>query len=380
MIKILGAMTGTSCDGLDAACIEIDENGWKLLWSQTAPYPGPLRKRVLKMQLPGEKRTMKEILEVERDLGEWYGKTFAKMIARAPAGTRPDVIANHGQTVAHYPASGRKGVTLQMGDPTRIAAATGLTVVSQFRDGDMSAGGEGAPLAPLFHRALARALGGGGVAVHNLGGISNLTYVAPDGNVIAFDTGPANVWIDAATELATRGSAKFDRGGARGARGKVDQAAVRKILAHPFFKKAPPKSTGRDDFPFAILRKNTRVRGDDLVATATAVTIESVVRAYQNFILKKGLPLSTIYLSGGGARNQTLLKELGSRLGVTVTTLQDAGVDPQLTEALAFAYFGYLSLRGKPLGGTWTGAKSFGAPGQITPGENWNALVSKLCL
>lgn len=379
MIRVLGAMTGTSCDGLDAACIEIDDNGWRPLWTKSVPYSASLRKRVLDMQLPGSKRSVRDLLELERDLGDWYGKVFAAMISGiAGASERPDIIANHGQTVAHFPAAKRKGTTLQMGEPTRIAAATGVSVVSHFRDGDMSVGGEGAPLAPHFHQVLARKLGHRGVAIHNLGGISNLTYISPDGEVIAFDTGPANVWIDAATELATRGKAKFDRGGARGARGAIDAKAIAKIVGLPFFKKAPPKSTGRDDFPFELFRKSTKAKGDDLVATATAVTVESVVRAYESFILKKGRPLEAIYVCGGGARNLTIMSALRERLGVNVAALTDAGFDSQYIEALAFAYFGYLSLMGRSIGGSWTGAQGFASPGQITPGENWQELLAKL--
>ncbi|MFL5815262.1 MAG: anhydro-N-acetylmuramic acid kinase [Bdellovibrionia bacterium] len=378
-IRILGVMTGTSCDGLDAACISIDPDGWEPMWSATAPYPAALRKRVLDAQKPGTKLTSRDWLALERDLGEWYASALSTIIKKRPADQRPDVIANHGQTVAHFPASKRQGMTWQLGDPTRIARATGLTVISGFRNGDMAAGGEGAPLAPGFHLLLASVLDPTklGIAIHNIGGISNLTYVGPE--VIAFDTGPGNCWMDAATELATKGKLKFDRGGKLARQGTVDASAVDATMKNAFFKKAPPKSTGRDDFPFELFKSKTKAKGADLVATATAVTAESIAHAYENFILKKRLPLKAIYITGGGAKNPALMDGLKNYLApIQVSTLEDAGFDPQLVEAQAFAYFGFLSLLGQPLGGSWTGAQGFGPPGQITPGENWVEVVAAL--
>ena len=273
-------MTGTSCDALDAACIQINRETWEPLWSATRPYPKALRLRVLEAQKPGTKLLARDWLAIERDLGEWYGKAFASILR----GKRVDLIANHGQTVAHYPANNRNGMTWQLGDPTRIARATGLSVVSHFRNGDMAAGGEGAPLAPGFHAVIAAALGGAksGVAIHNIGGISNFTYLGKQ--IIAFDTGPGNAWIDAAAERATNGRLKYDRGGLLARQGEADLAAVDAVLKNPYFAKSPPKSTGRDDFPFDLLLSKTKARGVDLVATATWVTVESIARAYDKFI------------------------------------------------------------------------------------------------
>jgi anhydro-N-acetylmuramic acid kinase len=373
-------MTGTSCDALDAACISIDPEGWEPLWSAAAPYPAALRKRVLDAQRPGTKLPSREWLALERDLGEWYGSALSTIIKKHPPDARPDVIANHGQTVAHFPAAKRHGVTWQLGDPTRIARATGLTVVSRFRDGDMAAGGEGAPLAPGFHILLASVLDPTrlGIAIHNIGGISNLTYIGPN-EVIAFDTGPGNAWMDAATELATRGKSKFDRGGLLARQGSVDTRAVDVLMKNPFFKKAPPKSTGRDDFPFELFKSKTKTKGADLVATATAVTAESIAHAYENFILKKRLPLKAIYIAGGGAKNPALMDGLKNYMApVQVMTLEEAGFDTQLVEAQAFAYFGFLSLLGQPVSGSWTGSQGFAPPGQITPGENWPDILATI--
>lgn len=148
-IRILGVMTGTSCDGLDAACIEITPSSWQPLWSETASYPLALRKRVLKFQEQDTQVPIREWLALHADLGNWYGKTLHQFINKYSK-HKPDAIANHGQTLAHFPFMGQRSSTLQLGNSARIACATGLTVISGFRDGDLAAGGQGAPLVPLF--------------------------------------------------------------------------------------------------------------------------------------------------------------------------------------------------------------------------------------
>jgi anhydro-N-acetylmuramic acid kinase len=380
-VTVLGVMTGTSCDGLDAACITIDSEGWEPQWAKTAPYPARLRERVLNAQKPGVRLSLREVLELQRDLGEWYGSVIHQMVLKHAV--KPDLIANHGQTIAHYPAAHRKGMTFQAGDPTRVVYLTGLTTVGLFRDGDMSAGGEGAPLVPWFHRLLSAHLGGEGTSIHNIGGISNLTYVGKGGQLVAFDTGPGNAWIDAAASLATRGKSQFDAGGKLALQGEVDWRAVKKIVNLPYFKKAPPKSTGRDDFPFELLTKATRARGVDLVATAMAVTVESIGQAYEKFILDRRKPLDSVHVAGGGARNPVLMSWLQSRLDsldVEVSTLSESGLDGQWIEAQAFAFFGLLTMMGQPIGGSWTGIGSnkFAPPGHIIPGKNWEKLLSKV--
>jgi anhydro-N-acetylmuramic acid kinase len=380
-LKILGVMTGTSCDGLDAACVRFDSEGWQPLWERSYEYPKKLRQRVLSLQKSGTKVTLKDLLELNRDLGEWYGSVLSAMVKSSDAKLRPDVIANHGQTVGHFPETKCKGTTLQISDPTQIAYQTGLTVVSNFRDGDMAAGGQGAPLVPLFHQFLAPMLGAekGGVAIHNIGGISNTTYIGPKNLVLAFDTGPGNIWIDAAAEKASKGKLAMDRDGLLAASGSVDEKALVALLKHPFFKKAPPKSTGRDDFTIEWFLKHFKFAGADLVATATALTVESIARAYEDFILKKRLPLKNVYICGGGAKNPMLLLWLNDRLPqVNFSTLEDAGLESQYIEAQAFALYGYLSLRGQPLGGSWTGAQGFAPPGHIIPGENWDAVLKAI--
>jgi anhydro-N-acetylmuramic acid kinase len=379
-MKFLGVMTGTSCDGLDAACSDFQKQNWKSLWTKSAPYPPVLRKRVLAAQLPAAKLSIREWGELHRDLGIWMARSIQNMLLRTPLWMRPDAIACHGQTVAHFPAAKKLGFTIQLGDPTRITEATGLSVISNFRDGDMAAGGEGAPLAPRFHKFIAGSRAG--ISIHNLGGISNLTYLGPKNLILAFDTGPANLWIDAAAELVTRGKQKFDHNGELARTARLQPGAnktIAQILRDPFFRRPPPKSTGRDDFPFSKLSNATKTRDASLVATATAITVESIARAYETFVLKKNLPLHTIYFTGGGARNRFLIKSLRARLSeIRIAPLTELGIDPHYLEANAFAYFGHLALQGQALGGAWTGVRDWAPPAHITPGRAWPRIVQQL--
>lgn len=377
-LRVLGVMTGTSCDGLDAACLEFTRKSWRTLWCSRVAYPALLRKRVLAAQVPSFSQKTLHWMELDRDLGTWYGQTLKKMVSRQSSKDHPDVIANHGQTIAHYPDS---EVTLQLGDPARIAAATGITTVARFRDGDLAVGGQGAPLVPRFHFLLSKKLAHskGGISLHNLGGISNFTYIHPNQReVFALDTGPGNVWIDAAVEKITNGKYKFDREGRMAASTEPHLKSVQALMKHPYFKKSAPKSTGRDDFSLDYFFSRAKERSAALVATATEVSARSIADAYQKYILGPGLPLRTIYFCGGGVRNRTLIESIAVRLpGVAIGSLSEAGFDERWIEAQAFAYFGYLALQGIALGGVWTGAKKFGPPAHIIPAQNWRAVLSQ---
>ena len=358
-IRILGSMTGTSCDGIDLACLEIGAANWRTLWTQSESYPASLKKRVLKLQEPRHSVRLRDLLDLDRDLGLWYAKVMKGAISRHRL-KRPLAIANHGQSVSDFPKRGSVGTSLQLGSPAIIARETGLTVVSNFRSGDMAAHGQGAPLAPIFHEMIASSLGltQQGVAIHNIGGISNLTYIGR-GRVMAFDTGPGNMWIDAATLLATKGKQSFDRGGLLAGHGAIDIAALKRILTLPYFSEAPPKSTGRDDFPFELLLRASHKRNVDLIATASAVTAWSIAAAYRRWILQKKLPLRNIFVCGGGAKNHYLLSLIQDNLPeVQVRPLEEvSSLSGEFIEAAAFSYLGYLSLLGKPVGGQWTGAR-----------------------
>ncbi|MBL7715997.1 MAG: anhydro-N-acetylmuramic acid kinase [Bdellovibrionales bacterium] len=374
-IRVLGVMTGTSCDGLDASCVDFNGDGSRILWADSAPYPAALRKRVLQAQEPYTQASLLDWHKLDRDLGDWYAKALEQLIQKHSE--KPDAIANHGQTLGHHP---KERITIQMGNPYEIARKTRLTTVSGFREGDLAASGQGAPLLPLYHRLLADILGhSSGIAIHNIGGISNLTYVGPEGDILAFDTGPGNLWLDAATEKLTRGKQRFDRDGKLALKGEVDTGALQKLMRIPFLKKPAPKSTGRDDFPFEILLRASKKKGESLIATALWFTVESIAQAYEKNILSKGKPLQTIVVCGGGAKNPSLMEALTIRLpNIEVISSLDAGVDPSGIESQGFAYFGFRSLLGLSSSGVWTGAKGWVPPASIIPGENWSTLTERI--
>lgn len=389
-LVVLGAMTGTSCDALDAACVRFELDGrltaprFKLLWTASTAYPAALRDAVLRHQEPGTRLPIEGWLKLHRSLGDWYGTAIAGLIG-SKKGPRIDLIANHGQTVAHFPPVS----TLQLGEPSSIALKTGLTVASDFRWGDVCAGGQGAPLVPGFHQLVAQSLGLSrkGISIHNLGGISNLTYPfagRDSAGPLAWDTGPANLWIDAVVRVRSGGKLQFDDLGQMGKKGRANEGAVRKLLAHPFFKLTPPKSTGRDAFSESdAVACVAGLSTDDAVATVTRATAASIVRDYHRHILGAGRRLSDIYFCGGGSRNAALLAAIEdefNRIGhpVAIHTTAKLGLDPQSMEAIAFAFLGYRAAMGLALGGSWTGAAPGAPPAKLTPGKNWRRLLLKL--
>ena len=402
-LVVAGVMTGTSCDAIDVSVLAFsekrDRNGnfcWRVLSNSSAPYPKHLRRQVLRVQEPGFQLALRDLLVLERQVGESIGKAVARILKSQ--GNAVDAVAVHGQTIAHHPAprgrAGVGGLTLQIGSPESVALATGITVVSHFRDGDIIVGGQGAPLVPLFHLEwvvghLGKDWLRRGISIHNIGGISNLTYLGPGNRVLAFDTGPGNTWIDEATRKATRGRLQFDRNGRIASSADPCKPAVATLLRDSFLRMAPPKSTGRDQYPydrFQIAFSNLRPSPAEVVSTATEFTAASIEDAYRRFILKRGLPLSRVLICGGGALNPELMRRIQARMslhGVGVTsfgalsqgTLES---DPQFMEAQAFALLGLRCLRGLPVGGSWTGSNSFAPPGRITPGLNFSKLISKL--
>lgn len=381
-LRIAGVMSGTSCDGLDIAILEFDRHSWRPVVEASYPYPQKLREQVLKIQRPGHKGSLLEFERIDRDLGMWYGRTLKGLISKLNKDERPHVIANHGQTVAHFPKDRGGGVTVQLGDPNRIVHETGITTISDFRRGDVAAGGEGAPLVPLFHYLLAEAVSKTpeGVVFLNIGGIANITYLGKRGQILSGDTGTGNVWIDFAASEATRGKQKFDINGKIALAGEIDAKRVDRILKRPYFKRSIPKSTGRDDFSYDEYRKLfKKLKPIDRVSTATALTVESIARVLEKDILRKGHPLRSIAVCGGGAKNLTLLRWLQDRLaGVSVKAVDDYGFESTYIEAQAFAFLGLRSLLGLPLGGPWTGTHKFGAPGRVSPGENWREVAKYL--
>lgn len=373
---VVGLMSGTSADGIDAAVVEITGTPPQLhvrtLAFHTAPWPKPLRERIL-VAAQGQ-ATTGELCRLNFELGEHFAQAALQAIALArlrPA--QVDLIGSHGQTVWHdVDESGRVTSTLQLGEAAVIAERTGVTTISNFRARDVAAGGQGAPLIAyvdwllLRHPFHAR-------AVQNIGGIANVTYLPPgeDPNgVIAFDTGPGNMLIDAAAVRASDGALPFDCDGELARRGRVDEGLLAEWLAHPYFQQRPPKTTGRELFGLAFFEQAwaaAQARGltpADAVATFTALTARSIADAYRRFLPG---PVAEVIVGGGGARNPTLMKLLREALApARVLTHEDVGICSDAKEAIAFAVLAYESWHGRPGNlPSATGARRAVALGQI---------------
>jgi anhydro-N-acetylmuramic acid kinase len=298
-------------------------------------------------------------------------------------------VASHGQTIWHEPPGG----TLQIGDAATIAEETGIPVVSDFRSRDVAAGGQGAPLVP-WADALLFTPPSGTLALQNLGGMANVTVLRGDGtadagaagdlgagaDILAFDTGPGVALIDAAAARASGGELAFDEDGRLGAAGTVDVGLLEGILAHPFFRQAPPKSTGREVFGEAFVENLITGGGPlrpedwpDMVATLTEVTALSIARAYWDFVLPVIPSLDRVLLMGGGARNPHLVSRIQKALApipVSVPDEEVLGVDPDFREALCFAALGWAFLQGVPANvPSATGAAGPRILGTFTPGR-----------
>ena len=262
---IVGLMSGTSLDGVDAALVSIDGTDteridWRIVHWCTVPYTEERRTRIHQGILAG---TAEAICDLHAELGEWFAEAAAEVCSRAEVPLeKVDAIGSHGQTVWHRPpAEGRRGATLQLGDASTIAERTGCPVIADFRTRDIAAGGQGAPLVPWVDRLLF-SIPGQARALQNIGGIGNVSWVPPresDAEVIAFDTGPGNALMDAAVELATGGKLSYDRDGLLAARGQVDETLLTELLRHPFFALEPPKSTGREAFGRPVVERLAEV-------------------------------------------------------------------------------------------------------------------------
>ncbi|WP_339335849.1 anhydro-N-acetylmuramic acid kinase [uncultured Maricaulis sp.] len=336
MKRIIGLMSGTSLDGIDAALIETDgERIARFGPGETQPYSDSDRAtlqdavdRALAWGFDGDRPcfdaaervlTLRHSLAVQRVLD-----------AAGLAASDIDLVGFHGQTVLHKaPSGGHVGQTLQIGDGPALAAATGIAVVHDFRSADMEKGGQGAPLATLYHDALARQSDiDRPLAVLNLGGVANVTWLTATADPVAFDTGPANGLIDA--WCAREVGEAFDRNGQLAARGQVVPAALDQLLAHPFFALVPPKSLDRWDF---TLDPVAGLSPEDGAATLTAFTARTVADA----LAALGQPLRLL-VTGGGRHNPTLMRALGDACGVTPEPVEAVGWRGDLLEAEAFAW------------------------------------------
>lgn len=337
----VGLMSGTSADGVTAALVEVSERSVRVRRCETSPYPARLKKAVLEapfLRAPGLSRLNFEL-----------GEAFAAAALRVARGAKPTVIGSHGQTVWHGPDDAPPN-TLQIAEPAVIAERTGLTVVADFRPRDMAAGGQGAPLVPAFDLFL---FGRGPLrAVVNIGGISNLSLVGGGRLWSAFDSGPGNALMDEAVRRATRGRAEFDRGGRLAARGVPDEKLLKRLLAHPYFKKGPPKSLDRSTFGPALLDRFFPRLTEKNLPGVLATLAELTARSLWFAILENapdGRPLSEVTVSGGGALNAHLMRRLSALFApVPVTTTAAHGLSVMAKEAACFAWLAARAVDGKP--------------------------------
>ena len=351
-------MSGTSLDGVDAVLLAIRGEppllGWKIEGHHAAPFPEALR-RGLRAAAEGDPVGVPEIARLHYALGEIYAATVVELLGEAdldPAEVTG--LGLSGQTLFHQSAreSGAGGVTFQLGSAAVVAERTGIRVVSDVRAADVAAGGEGAPLVPYADWLLFRSAKEGRVIL-NIGGIANLTAIPAGGSaeaVIAFDTGPGNMVMDGIVQSLSGES--YDADGERAARGSVNDELLKLGLADPFFAMAPPRSTGRERFGRAFVERwiaEGRKRGandDDLVATAAALTAESVADAVRRFV---PTPVQALYAAGGGANNAALLEQLSERLEpITVDTTAELGMPVECREAAAFAVIAHETMAGRP--------------------------------
>jgi len=373
--RYLGLMSGTSLDGVDAALVQVDEQDDRLAARLEAflcvPYQAEQR-AAIRVALAGGAR---ELCRLNVELGEWFADAALRLLERADV-KAADIAAvgSHGQTVWHEPpAAGQRGATLQLGEPAVMAERLGVPVVSDFRARDVAAGGHGAPLVPIVDRLLF-SVPDGRRALQNIGGIANLTLLPPEGSaepVIAFDTGPGVAVIDAVVSLLSGGAEHYDAEGRRAAAGRPNEELLAELLDDRYFRGRPPKSTGRERFGEAYARSLIRrgremgIPDDDLVATATALTARSIAEAY-GFL--DAQPDECI-VSGGGARNPTLMQMLAEQLDpLPLADLSALGWDPDAKEAVAFAILAHLFQTGRPGNvSSVTGAAGPRVLGKLTP-------------
>jgi anhydro-N-acetylmuramic acid kinase len=359
-MKVVGLMSGTSADAVDAALVRIVRRGRTpritTLGFTSVPYPRTLQQRIIELSLHGQ---VAQICHMNVYLGELFAKAALKVIQKT--GYRPtdvDLIGSHGQTIHHLPRGvhepgvGLVRSTLQIGEPSVIAERTGITTIANFRPRDMAAGGEGAPLVPYAH-AVAFAHPRRGRLVVNIGGISNITYLPPGGGIAelqAFDTGPGNMVMDAIIKEVTKGTRSYDAGGRLAMRGTVSRRLLSELMSHPFLARRPPKSTGREEFGAPLVRglfmkqRKARCSTEDLLATCAAWTAEAIASS-RRWLTGN---VDEVIVGGGGIYNRAIMDCLRQVFApVPVSTFDDCGWNSKAFEATAFALLAHDTYNGQ---------------------------------
>ena len=370
-LSAIGLMSGTSMDGIDVALIETDgENHVERRACLTVPYDAHFRSDLAAALAEARALTDRTarpgcLAAVEADLTDRHAEALLQFMGdRRLQPSAVDVIGFHGQTVLHklrmvkpfgaaqlVPDEVARMLTVQIGDGQRLATRIGIDVVYDLRAADVAAGGQGAPLAPVYHRALAARLPERPVAVVNVGGVGNVTWIGRDGTLIAFDTGPGNALID--DWMLRHTGRAVDTDGHMAASGKIDEAALTALLTHDYFGRVPPKSLDRNAFSLEPMQ---HLSLEDGAATLAAFTATSLARAREHFPEEPKLWV----ISGGGRRNRTLMSMIASHVESAVAPAEAAGFDGDAVEAEAWAYMAVRSLKGLPI--TFPGTTGVQAP------------------
>jgi anhydro-N-acetylmuramic acid kinase len=338
---ILGIMNGTSGDGIDYVWVDLHFDkklSVKFLKHLHRPFSKSMHESIKKAAL--NQLLTYDLGELHHELGRQYARDYASF--KVSAKLKPHIIGLHGQTVFHH-----GGVaTLQIGEPSYLAQAAHCPVIFNFRAADIVTGGQGAPLAPVFHKVLLSDLSKNPVAFHNLGGISNVTYCHKD-RLLAFDTGPACTLMDSWMQLKSKEAQKFDKDGKGAARGLPHLDSLKKFMGHPYFAKKPPKSCGREEFNLDFIKERAdkrffRLSLEDQLATLTEFTAQSIFSTYEKWLPE--MP-ETIFFSGGGSKNKFLMQRLKIYFkDSSVQTSEDLGWPSEAIEGGAFAVLAYLRL------------------------------------
>ena len=355
-MRVAGVMSGTSLDGIDVAVVEIRGGRIQTIGFQSTAYPETTRAALL-----GELDAAR-ISRLNFELGNLYARAARKAVQRfGPV----RLIGCHGQTIYH---EGRSH-TLQIGEPAVIAEALGVPVVTNFRARDIAAGGEGAPLVPFVDYLLFRHQRRARIAL-NIGGIANITVIAPSASpreVVAFDTGPGNMVIDALVREYTRGKQNYDRDGRIAASGSVDRTLLDQLLADPYYRRRPPKSAGREQYGLEFVARVRRsgLPSKDVIATTTALTAATIAIG----VRQTGIGAADLIVSGGGVHNRRIMDYLAAFLpNLTVSSSADYGIDPDAKEAIAFAVLAHETWHHRPANlPSATGARRAVVLGDTTP-------------
>ena len=352
---VIGLMSGTSLDGIDAALIRTDGHDLvEPVAFLTVPYD-PAVREALRGCLGLSRDPDGRVGRAEILMTDAHTEIVKNLMALSHiASDQIDLIGFHGQTIFHDPAH---GFTWQIGDGAKLARDTGIAVVNDFRTADVKAGGQGAPLIPVYHAALAHKLERP-VAILNIGGVSNVTFIAEDNSIMAFDVGPGNALINDWVRQHT--GAEYDADGALALKGRADTAALSRLLQNPFFEQRPPKSLDRDAWNFEFLKGLSL---EDGAATLTDFTVQSILLSLEHMKKKP----KAWYVTGGGRLNPAIMNGLRAALRVPVASVDDLGWDGDALEAQGFAYLAVRSKLGLPLSFPAT----TGVTAPLTGGRYW---------